>query len=59
MGDVKTCELPFCATRDDCAPVFSAEAYDPSLKRIKEVKLEEYRRRWVILFFYSSDFTFV
>lgn len=49
--------LPFCATRDDPAPLFTAEAlYENS---IQSIDLEDYRGSWVILFFYASDFTFV
>jgi NADH-dependent peroxiredoxin subunit C len=59
-GDVlENCVLPFCAQTTDLAPLFVAEAYDNAEKKIKEVRLESYRGRWVILFFYASDFTFV
>lgn len=57
--DVETCKLPFCAQTNDRAPLFTAEAYDPADKKIKDVKLEDYRGKWTILFFYSNDFTFV
>ena len=53
------CIQPFCAQANDIAPLFEAEAYDNVEKKIKEVRLESYRGKWVILFFYSSDFTFV
>ncbi|KAA0545417.1 redoxin domain-containing protein [Bacillus sp. BGMRC 2118] len=53
------CKLPFCAQTLDVAPLFTAEAYDNVDKKIKEVNLEGYRGRWVVLFFYASDFTFV
>ncbi len=52
-------KLPNCAQTTDHAPSFRAQAYDPIDKEIKEVSLEDYRGKWVILFFYSSDFTFV
>lgn len=51
--------LPNCAQTTDRAPSFQAQAYDPNNKEIKEISLEDYRGKWVILFFYSSDFTFV
>jgi len=44
-------------TRSDVAPLFKAPAYFQG-KEI-EVELEMYRGKWMILFFYSSDFTFV
>ncbi|MBT2758118.1 redoxin domain-containing protein [Mesobacillus foraminis] len=46
----------YCATRDDAAPMFSAEGVVDG-NQIREVRLEEYRGQWVILFFYPSDFT--
>ncbi len=55
--DLAACPSVFCATRDDKAPLFSAEAViDTS---IKQVNLDDYKGKWVILFFYPSDFTFV
>ncbi|KIY21498.1 alkyl hydroperoxide reductase [Mesobacillus subterraneus] len=47
----------FCANLDDQAPLFSAEAIIDG--DIKKMNLEDYRGKWVILFFYPSDFTFV
>ncbi|RHW38136.1 alkyl hydroperoxide reductase [Neobacillus notoginsengisoli] len=52
-------EQPFCAQTNELAPLFTAEAYDNTEKTIKEIRLEDYRGRWVVLFFYSSNFTFV
>ncbi|CEG27078.1 peroxiredoxin [Bacillus sp. B-jedd] len=52
-------KLPFCAQTNDTAPHFTAEAYDNTDKSIKKIRLADYRGRWVILFFYSSNFTFV
>jgi alkyl hydroperoxide reductase subunit AhpC len=57
--DPAGCTLPFCAQTTDEAPLFTAEAYDNAEKKIKEVNLENYRGKWLILFFYGSDFTFV
>ncbi|PTX55161.1 AhpC/TSA family protein [Melghirimyces profundicolus] len=51
------CRLPFCATRDDPAPDFSASAYFNG--KVEKINLKDYRGSWVILFFYPSDFTFV
>ncbi len=41
------------------APDFEANAYDPKTGELKTVKLSDYRGKWVILFFYPADFTFV
>jgi hypothetical protein len=47
----------FCASRDDIAPLFVAEAYIRG--QSKRVNLEDLRGHYVALVFYSSDFTFV
>lgn len=52
-------QQPFCAQTNDKAPLFVAEAYDNVAKKIKDINLESYRSKWVVLFFYPSDFTFV
>lgn len=57
VNQIDSCPLPFCASRDDIAPLFSAESY--SNNQIQEINLEDYKGKWVILFFYASDFTFV
>lgn len=51
--------IPFCAQTNDVAPLFRADAYDPNEKEITQISLEDYRGKWVVLFFYPSDFTFV
>lgn len=40
------------------APTFRAEAFMPDGK-FMNVSLEDYRGKWVVLFFYPLDFTFV
>jgi alkyl hydroperoxide reductase subunit AhpC len=39
------------------APAFTATAWDGN--RIKEISLEQYKGKYVVLFFYPLDFTFV
>jgi len=39
------------------APLFEAEAFQD--EEIKRIKLENYRGKWLVLFFYPADFTFV
>ncbi len=41
------------------APEFKEEAYFPADDEIKKISLEDYTGKWVILFFYPADFTFV
>ena len=40
-----------------CAPQFKAQAYFDG--QIKESSLSDYKGKWVVLFFYPLDFTFV
>jgi alkyl hydroperoxide reductase subunit AhpC len=47
----------FYATREDKAPLFSADAVDGS--EIRRIRLDEFKGKWVVLFFYPSDFTAV
>jgi alkyl hydroperoxide reductase subunit AhpC len=58
-GEVVENNKPFCAQTGDPAPLFTTEAYYNSEKKIKPVSLSQLRGKWVILFFYGSDFTFV
>lgn len=39
------------------APKFSAEAYHNG--EIKKINLDDYKGKWVVLFFYPADFTFI
>lgn len=42
------------------APEFTVASYQKSLKDdYKEVNLKDYKGKWVVLFFYPRDFTFV
>jgi hypothetical protein len=59
INDVDRCEVPFCAQTNDVAPLFSAEAYHSITDSINKVNLVDYRGKWTVLLFYSSDFTFV
>ena len=42
---------------DDTAPDFSARAFYRG--KICDITLRDYREKWVVLFFYPADFTFV
>lgn len=57
----ETITSPLVKTRlvdiDAMAPDFEADAYHKGER--KHVRLSDYRGRWVVLLFYSSDFTFV
>ena len=42
---------------NSAAPLFEAEAYHQ--EEIKKIKLDDYPNKWVVLFFYPADFTFI
>ena len=44
-------------TIGNLAPSFEAEMFQK--ETIKKINLEDYRGKWIILFFYPADFTFV
>mgnify|MGYP005623508777 FL=1 len=44
-------------TINNPAPKFIAEAYHND--EIKKVSLEDYKGKWIVLFFYPADFTFI
>lgn len=41
------------------APTFQAEAYFPEQVQVGTISSQDLSGRWVLLLFYSSDFTFV
>jgi peroxiredoxin len=57
VSDLAACPSFYYATRDDHAPLFSAEAIIDS--QITKINLDNFKGKWVLLFFYPSDFTFV
>lgn len=57
-----------CENSEDCAnivkidilaPTFTLNSYNPESDNVEEISLENYRGKWVVLFFYPGDFTFV
>jgi len=41
------------------APEFTEDAYFPEQDEVKKISLSDYKGKWVVLFFYPADFTFV
>lgn len=41
------------------APIFKAMSYDIKHKGFKEMSLNDFKGKWLLLFFYPLDFTFV
>lgn len=46
-------------TVDQKFPHFSLEVYDPEKEAVKRITNKNFSKRWLILFFYPADFTFV
>ncbi len=44
---------------DQKFPHFSLEIYDPEKEEVSKIKLDDFVGRWLVLFFYPADFTFV
>jgi peroxiredoxin (alkyl hydroperoxide reductase subunit C) len=47
------------ATVGKVAPFFKSVAYDSPSKGFKEISLDDYKNKYLLLFFYPLDFTFV
>lgn len=41
------------------APFFKGTAYDVNHQGFKEMTLDQFKGKWLLLFFYPLDFTFV
>ena len=52
------CPRP-CAQINEPAPYFEAEAWSGADNDFAHIKLTDYKDKWVVLFFYPMDFTFV
>lgn len=44
---------------DEEAPIFELHAYNPKTDNEEKVSLESLKWKWIVLFFYPADFTFV
>lgn len=52
-------EFPEVAKIDNIAPKFVLPAYEPTRDEIVDVSSEALEGKWVVLFYYPADFTFV
>jgi len=43
----------------DTVPNFEFEVYDPTKDEIRKTAIKDYAGKWLVLFFYPADFTFV
>jgi NADH-dependent peroxiredoxin subunit C len=44
---------------DQKFPHFALEIYDPASEEVGKISLKDFEGRWLVLFFYPADFTFV
>lgn len=51
--------MAMCLKVRSVAPDFIAEVYERDADKPKKIRLSDYRGKWVVLFFYPRDFTFV
>lgn len=47
------------ATIGKTAPYFKATAWNFKADKFEEISLDTYKNKWLLLFFYPLDFTFV
>lgn len=48
-----------CARLEDSLPNFDLTIYNPTTGEVEKKKMEDYKGKWTVLFFYPADFTFV
>ena len=57
MKNEENCDCYEVADINKPAPAFTAEAFHK--EQIKKINLEDYKGKWVVLYFYPADFTFI
>lgn len=53
------CECTAVARIEDLVPNFALKMYNPTTQDVEEKSIESFRGKWLVLFFYPADFTFV
>lgn len=59
MENIENYEFPTIAKIDEDAPCFDLPFYNPKSDSEWNVSLSELKGKWVVLFYYPADFTFV
>ena len=55
-----SCTDCHCIARiEDLLPNFTLTSYNPDTQNIEQKMIEDYKGKWLVLFFYPADFTFV
>ena len=58
--DIESCDCCCGPVRiNEAVPDISFDIYDPKTDKEKKVNLSDYKGKWLVLFFYPADFTFV
>lgn len=47
------------ATVGKAAPFFKANSWNCNSQKFEEISLDQFKNKWLLLFFYPLDFTFV
>lgn len=53
------CECSNSARIEDQIPNFTLTFYNPETQEVEQKNVESFRGKWLVLFFYPADFTFV
>jgi Peroxiredoxin len=53
------CEYSNSARIEDQIPNFTLTFYNPETQEVEQKNVESFRGKWLVLFFYPADFTFV
>lgn len=56
---MENCDLPSFVKIDNTAPSFELPAYNPKTDEEEKISLTDLKWKWVVLFYYPADFTFV
>lgn len=59
LTEIMSCANTLKAFVTKAAPAFKGMSYCPTSKAFKPVSLEDYKNKYLVLFFYPLDFTFV
>lgn len=57
--EYETCKCWSFARIEDQVPNFTLTMYNPTTQEIENRTIESFRGKWLVLFFYPADFTFV
>lgn len=59
MTETTRTNFDLCARIEDTLPNFDLNFYNPLTDDVEKKSIEDFRGKWLVLFFYPADFTFV